>query len=102
MHATFPLSLARIWLAVLVALAMGGCAAQRPRTAPATTAPSAASTLPATERSKAFLALEDIEPRVDIAKLEPSSRRQERELIPALKRAGATGIITYPLNKVIP
>jgi ATP phosphoribosyltransferase len=27
--------------------------------------------------------------------------RQERELIPALKRAGATGIITYPLNKVI-
>jgi ATP phosphoribosyltransferase len=28
--------------------------------------------------------------------------RQERELIPALKRAGATGIITYPLNKVIP
>jgi ATP phosphoribosyltransferase len=27
---------------------------------------------------------------------------QERELIPALKRAGATGIITYPLNKVIP
>ena len=28
--------------------------------------------------------------------------RQERELIPQLKRAGATGIITYPLNKVIP
>jgi ATP phosphoribosyltransferase len=28
--------------------------------------------------------------------------RQERELIPALKRAGASGIITYPLNKVIP
>lgn len=28
--------------------------------------------------------------------------RQERELIPALKRAGATGIISYPLNKVIP
>lgn len=28
--------------------------------------------------------------------------RQERELIPILKRAGATGIITYPLNKVIP
>jgi ATP phosphoribosyltransferase len=28
--------------------------------------------------------------------------RQERELIPRLKRAGATGIITYPLNKVIP
>ncbi len=27
---------------------------------------------------------------------------QERELIPQLKRAGATGIITYPLNKVIP
>jgi len=28
--------------------------------------------------------------------------RQERELIPQLRRAGATGIITYPLNKVIP
>jgi len=28
--------------------------------------------------------------------------QQERELIPRLKRAGATGIITYPLNKVIP
>src|SRR5882757_896717 len=28
--------------------------------------------------------------------------RQERELVPALKRVGATGIITYPLNKVIP
>jgi ATP phosphoribosyltransferase len=28
--------------------------------------------------------------------------RQERELVPALKRAGATGIITYSLNKVIP
>ncbi len=28
--------------------------------------------------------------------------KQERELIPALKRAGASGIITYPLNKVIP
>jgi ATP phosphoribosyltransferase len=28
--------------------------------------------------------------------------RQERELIPRLKRAGATGIITYPLNKVVP
>ncbi|MGA2501553.1 MAG: ATP phosphoribosyltransferase [Tepidisphaeraceae bacterium] len=28
--------------------------------------------------------------------------RQERELIPRLKRAGATGIITYPLNKLIP
>jgi ATP phosphoribosyltransferase len=28
--------------------------------------------------------------------------RLERELIPALRRAGATGIITYPLNKVIP
>jgi ATP phosphoribosyltransferase len=27
--------------------------------------------------------------------------KQERELIPRLKRAGATGIITYPLNKVI-
>ena len=25
----------------------------------------------------------------------------ERELVPQLKRAGATGIITYPLNKVI-
>jgi ATP phosphoribosyltransferase len=27
---------------------------------------------------------------------------QERELIPQLRRAGATGIFTYPLNKVIP
>jgi ATP phosphoribosyltransferase len=27
--------------------------------------------------------------------------KQERELVPALKRAGASGIITYPLNKVI-
>lgn len=27
---------------------------------------------------------------------------QERELVPQLKRAGATGIIVYPLNKVIP
>ncbi|MBN1392012.1 MAG: hypothetical protein JW947_04320, partial [Sedimentisphaerales bacterium] len=25
----------------------------------------------------------------------------ERMLVPALKRAGASGIITYPLNKVI-
>ena len=28
--------------------------------------------------------------------------KQERELIPRLKRAGATGIFTYALNKVIP
>ncbi|MBV8780229.1 MAG: ATP phosphoribosyltransferase [Phycisphaerae bacterium] len=28
--------------------------------------------------------------------------RQERDLIPRLKRAGATGLIVYPLNKVIP
>jgi ATP phosphoribosyltransferase len=28
--------------------------------------------------------------------------KQERELIPRLRRAGASGIITYPLNKVIP
>ncbi len=28
--------------------------------------------------------------------------RVERDLVPQLKRAGATGIITYPLNKVIP
>jgi ATP phosphoribosyltransferase len=28
--------------------------------------------------------------------------RIERELVPQLKRIGATGIITYPLNKVIP
>jgi ATP phosphoribosyltransferase len=28
--------------------------------------------------------------------------KQERDLIPQLRRAGATGIITYPLNKVIP
>jgi ATP phosphoribosyltransferase len=27
--------------------------------------------------------------------------KQERELIPRLRRAGATGIITYPLNKII-
>jgi len=27
--------------------------------------------------------------------------RIERDLVPQLKRAGATGIITYPLNKVI-
>jgi ATP phosphoribosyltransferase len=25
----------------------------------------------------------------------------ERSLVPALKRAGASGVITYPLNKVI-
>jgi ATP phosphoribosyltransferase len=25
----------------------------------------------------------------------------ERALVPALKRAGASGLITYPLNKVI-
>ncbi|RPI58239.1 MAG: ATP phosphoribosyltransferase [Planctomycetaceae bacterium] len=30
------------------------------------------------------------------------AERVERELVPQLKRAGATGIITYPLNKVIP
>jgi ATP phosphoribosyltransferase len=28
--------------------------------------------------------------------------KSERELIPKLKKAGATGIISYPLNKVIP
>ena len=28
--------------------------------------------------------------------------RAERELIPQLKKAGASGIITYPLNKIIP
>ncbi len=28
--------------------------------------------------------------------------KSERDLIPKLKRAGATGIISYPLNKVIP
>jgi ATP phosphoribosyltransferase len=28
--------------------------------------------------------------------------KQDRELIPRLKRAGATGIFTYPLNKLIP
>jgi len=27
--------------------------------------------------------------------------KTERSLVPALKRAGASGIITYPLNKVI-
>jgi ATP phosphoribosyltransferase len=26
---------------------------------------------------------------------------KERELVPQLKRAGATGIIVYPLNKVV-
>jgi ATP phosphoribosyltransferase len=26
----------------------------------------------------------------------------ERDLVPLLKAAGASGIITYPLNKVIP
>jgi ATP phosphoribosyltransferase len=26
---------------------------------------------------------------------------QVRDLIPALKRAGATGLVEYPLNKVI-
>ena len=26
----------------------------------------------------------------------------ERQLVPELKRAGASGIITYPLNKIIP
>jgi ATP phosphoribosyltransferase len=30
------------------------------------------------------------------------AERVERDLVPQLKRAGATGIITYPLNKVIP
>ena len=29
------------------------------------------------------------------------SEREARELIPALKRAGATGLVEYPLNKVI-
>jgi ATP phosphoribosyltransferase len=27
--------------------------------------------------------------------------KTERSLVPALKRAGASGIVTYPLNKVI-
>ena len=27
--------------------------------------------------------------------------RQEREIIPQLRRAGASGLVTYPLNKVI-
>jgi len=30
------------------------------------------------------------------------AERVERDLVPLLKRAGATGLITYPLNKVIP
>jgi len=30
------------------------------------------------------------------------TEKAERELIPQLKKAGASGIITYPLNKVIP
>jgi len=29
------------------------------------------------------------------------SEKVERTLVPALNRAGASGIITYPLNKVI-
>jgi ATP phosphoribosyltransferase len=28
--------------------------------------------------------------------------REARDLIPALRRAGAEGIVEYPLNKVIP
>lgn len=31
-----------------------------------------------------------------------ADERVERDLIPDLKRAGATGIVSYPLNKVIP
>ncbi|MYJ02179.1 MAG: ATP phosphoribosyltransferase, partial [Chloroflexi bacterium] len=27
--------------------------------------------------------------------------RQEREMIPELRRAGASGLVSYPLNKVI-
>jgi tetratricopeptide (TPR) repeat protein len=66
-----------------------GCAAQRPRSAPPATAPSTASaspisTLPAADRAKAFLALEDIEPRVDIAKLAPSSQPTSRPSVEAL------------------
>ena len=29
------------------------------------------------------------------------SEREVRDLIPKLKRAGATGLVEYPLNKVI-
>jgi ATP phosphoribosyltransferase len=29
------------------------------------------------------------------------SEKEVRDLIPALKRAGATGLVEYPLNKVI-
>ncbi|MGB2824871.1 MAG: ATP phosphoribosyltransferase [Phycisphaerae bacterium] len=42
-------------------------------------------------RDESWVALEVIVPE-----------KVERELVPRLKRAGATGIITYPLNKVIP
>jgi len=42
-------------------------------------------------RDETWVALEVIVPE-----------KVERELVPQLKRAGATGIITYPLNKVIP
>jgi tetratricopeptide (TPR) repeat protein len=61
-----------------------GCAAQRPRTAPPATAPSVATTSPAADRAKAFLALDEIEPRVDITKLEPSSRPTSRPSVEAL------------------
>jgi ATP phosphoribosyltransferase len=35
-------------------------------------------------------------------KMNVAEEKVERDLIPQLKRAGATGIFTYPLNKVIP
>ena len=63
-----------------------GCTAHRSSVASRSTEPSTrplATTKPSFE-GDAALSLDDIKP------------------IPRLKRAGATGIITYPLNKVIP
>jgi len=54
--------------------------------------------LPA-EKSPTISALHD-EGWVAVEVIVPE--KVERELVPKLKRAGATGIITYPLNKVIP
>jgi ATP phosphoribosyltransferase len=54
--------------------------------------------LPA-EKSPTISALRD-EDWVAVEVIVPE--KVERELVPQLKRAGATGIITYPLNKVIP
>jgi tetratricopeptide (TPR) repeat protein len=78
----------KVWVVCLAATTVG-CAAQRPRSAPPATAtapstPIAISTLPAADRAKAFLALEEIEPRVDLAKLPASSRPTSRPSVEAL------------------